>query len=100
MSFASVLLRSARMTAVVFLVLVVTLAAKPMDVSASHPHAHSTPVWKDSYSKRFPGCVSLVLWPADQQPVAFVMRTSAGALDRVSADLGAPAAGATIGACR
>src|SRR3954466_12950738 len=91
MPFASVLLRSARMSAVAFLVLMGTLAAKPVDVAASLPHAHSTAVWKDSYSRRFPGCVSLVLWPAGQQPVAYVTRTSAGALNRVSADLGARA---------
>jgi hypothetical protein len=99
-SFTSVLLRSARMTVVAFVVLVVTLAAQPVDVSASHPNSQGTPMWKDSYSRRFPGCVSLVLWPADQLPVAYVTRTNDGALSRVRAELGAPATGTTIGACR
>jgi hypothetical protein len=98
-SFASLLLRAVRMTVVGLLVCLVTLAARPMDVSASHQHARVTPVWKDSYSKRFPGCVALVLWPADQRPVAYVTRTADGAVSRVLADQGVPA-GSTIGACR
>src|SRR3954454_24188706 len=99
-SFMPVLLRSVRMAVVAFLVLVVTLAAKPLDVTTSYPHPRSMPVWKDSYSRRFPGCVSLVLWPSDQTPTAYLTRTSDGALSRVSTDRGAPATGTTIGACR
>ena len=78
---------------------VVTLVARPVDVTAGSAHAHVVPAWKDSYSRRFPGCVSLVLWPADQQPVAYITRSADGAVNRVRADLGVPS-GSTIGACR
>lgn len=64
-------------------------------------------VWESSYSVRFPGCVAMVLWPADETPVALVTRDPRGAVSRVTlADLRAgrvPATVAgerTIGACR
>jgi len=102
--FTSVLLRAVRMAVVALVVFVAALAVRPMDVSDRSRHVHSAPihaapVWKDSYSRRFPGCVALVLWPADQQPVAYVTRTADGAVSRVRAGL-AVASGSTIGACR
>jgi len=97
--FMSMLLRSVRIAAVPLLVFVATLAVRPVDVTYGSPHAHVAPVWKDSYSRRFPGCVALVLWPADQRPVAYVTRSADGAVNRVRADLGVPR-GSTIGACR
>lgn len=32
------------------------------------------PSWKASYSREFPHCVALVLWPDRERPVAFVVR--------------------------
>jgi hypothetical protein len=64
------------------------------------------PLWKTSYSERYPGCVPSILWPADEHPVALVTRTPGGRVDQVALDaqghlVGAVPAGArTIGACR
>ncbi len=47
------------------------------DGSSSRP-AH--PVWKESYSRRFPGCVAVLLWPPQEVPRALVVRNRDGAL--------------------
>src|SRR3954451_1540148 len=97
--FVSMLLRSVRMAVAALAVFVIAVAVRPVDVVAGAPHAHGAPAWKDSYSRRFPGCVALVLWPAGQLPVAYVTRTADGAVSRVSAGHGGPS-GSTTGACR
>ena len=67
---------------------------------------HTEPLWRASYSERYPGCVPSVLWPADEQPVAVVTRTPDGRIDRIALDADrtlvrdVPAAARTIGACR
>ncbi len=66
----------------------------------------ATPVvWKAAYSERYPGCVSTVLWPAGEQPVALVVVDADGLTTRVSqAEARSLAADGglarTIGACR
>jgi hypothetical protein len=58
--------------------------------------------WRSSYSERFPGCVSAVLWPVEEQPVAIVARRPGGEIVRVAANAVAAAQSpsSTIGACR
>ncbi len=74
--------------------------------SGSPSGASPGPVWKADYSRRFPGCVPAVLWPADEKPVAVLTRTPDGRVDRVALDTQRrlvrplPAATRTIGACR
>lgn len=41
-------------------------------------------VWHASYSRRYPGCVALVLWPRGELPTALVVRDRTGAIARVS----------------
>lgn len=41
------------------------------------------PAWSAAYSRRFPGCVSAVLWPADERPVAFLVRERSGEMLRI-----------------
>jgi hypothetical protein len=42
------------------------------------------PVWRESYSLRFPGCVAAVLWPPDESPRGFVVRERRGGLEEIS----------------
>lgn len=42
-------------------------------------------VWRESYSRRFPGCVAVVLWTPGAVPRALVVRDRRGALSEVSA---------------
>lgn len=66
------------------------------------------PAWRAAYSRRFPGCVSTVLWPVGERPVAFVVRQHSGRVARISveeavrrAHTSPPGDGArTLGACR
>lgn len=63
--------------------------------------------WKDSYSRRFPGCVPAVLWPARRTPARVVVQWGdrtvqrvelGGALRRALSANGTDA-GRVIGAC-
>ena len=62
--------------------------------------------WEASYSEQYPGCVASALWPAEELPVALVVRTPDGNVDRVALDAQRrslqhlPAGSTTIGACR
>lgn len=38
---------------------------------------HQQPTWDASYSRQFPSCVALVLWPERERPVAFVVKRGA-----------------------
>lgn len=64
------------------------------------------PLWESAYSERYPGCVSMPLWPLGEVPVALVTRTPEGTVDRVPlgrfAGVSASAVGEAdaIGACR
>ena len=68
----------------------------------------SEPAWTAAYSRRFPGCVATVLWPAAERPVAFVVRERSAEVIRISlrealqrAEDASRADGATtIGVCR
>lgn len=65
--------------------------------------ADGLPLWLDSYSQAYPGCVPLVLWPVQETPVALVTRGIDGVTHRVGWDT-LSASGAldaqAIGACR
>ena len=70
-----------------------------------HTHAPTSVVWKAAYSERYPGCVSTVLWPATEKPVAVVVVGTDGRtarMSRVEARALAASGGLarTIGACR
>ena len=55
-------------------------------------------VWEESWSERYPECVALALWPADEQPAALLARDGA---DVTRVPTAAPPAGAqVVGACR
>ena len=41
------------------------------------------PAWREAYSRRFPGCVATVLWPARERPVAFVVKRLSGEVARI-----------------
>lgn len=64
------------------------------------------PLWETAYSERYPGCVSMVLWPLDEVPVALVTRTPAGDVSLVPlgevdrAPLSPLGQAHAIGACR
>lgn len=63
--------------------------------------------WRDSYSRRFPGCVPAVLWPGRETPVAVVVQWDAREVERVERGLALRRAlsanraddGRIIGAC-
>jgi hypothetical protein len=107
------LARSAVVHGLMFLLLSVAIVLVPDQPRPESSHvpvpAEDTagrPLWETVYSERYPGCVSLVLWPMDEQPVALVTRTPAGEVERVAMDEAGrlhwlPAGGArAIGACR
>jgi hypothetical protein len=55
--------------------------------SASSSTGKPTPVessWKSSYSRAFPGCVAMVLWPDDETPGAVVVQLPDGHVERIS----------------
>lgn len=63
--------------------------------------------WRDSYSRRFPGCVPAVLWPGRETPVAVIVQWDAREVERVERGLALRRAlsanraddGRIIGAC-
>ncbi len=75
----------------------VTETARP---SAEQP-------WKDSYARRFPGCVPAVLWPGRETPVAVVVQWDRRQVERVERGVAlrralsahGSGAGRIIGAC-
>ena len=71
-------------------------------VGPSDTDAVGAPLWRESWSARFPGCVAMVLWPRGERPVALVARSPDGAVHRV--DVGSerrvPVGDKAVGACR
>lgn len=70
------------------------------------PHAPASPAgppaWRTVWSERFPDCVSVVLWPDGEEPVALVTKDPDGRVRRVAHDapLSAIPGRVTVGACR
>ena len=58
------------------------------------------PIWRESWSERFPGCVATVLWPPAERPVAVVTRDPSGRVARVESARAAVDGARTVGACR
>ncbi len=58
------------------------------------------PIWRESWSERFPGCVATVLWPPAERPVAVVTRDPEGRVARVDAARVAVDDARTVGVCR
>jgi hypothetical protein len=102
-SLGTLLLRSGALWGAVFTLSVVTLLHATSAVAPAHREdaGGDTSAWKESYSRRYPGCVSMALWPVDEQPVALVTRGPGGEVRRVPVDRPVPHAGdRPIGACR
>jgi len=62
-------------------------------------------LWKASYSEKYPGCVSTVLWPSSEMPVALVVVKADGHTAMLSREEARTSAAQgqvarTIGACR
>lgn len=63
--------------------------------------------WKDAYSRRFPGCVPAVLWPAQRTPAQVVVQWDDRTVERVARGgplrralaANGPEAAEIIGAC-
>lgn len=63
--------------------------------------------WKDSYSRRFPGCVPAVLWPGGETPAAVIVRWDGRKVERLERGvalrramaLNGAEAGEVIGTC-
>jgi hypothetical protein len=64
------------------------------------PRGEQEPLWEESWSERYPGCVATVLWPATERPVAVVTRDPAGHLARVPVDEVGVSDPRAVGACR
>ncbi len=81
-----------------------------LDLAPAHPVQPShlggrlldpeRPLWKNAWSEEFPGCVSVLLWPADEEPVALLTRTPGGQVDRVEAGARPALDLETVGVCR
>ncbi len=72
--------------AVLSTVYLVGLAGRSDTHDVPRPTARNgQPVWKGSYSHRFPGCVAVVLWPPDEVPRALVVRDRHRGLVEISA---------------
>lgn len=112
-TFVGLLVRSLSSLSVVFALLgAVVVVGADEPVAGTAPGATrveapaSLPLWETAYSERYPGCVSLVLWPLDEVPVALVTRSRNGAVSRVPLDevdrapLSPVGREHTIGACR
>jgi hypothetical protein len=81
---ALVLPVAALLAAAAYLVCSGAFAAGP----GGSPEARTTTdvdsTWKASYSRQFPGCVAVVLWPDDERPEAVVVRLPSGDVVRIS----------------
>jgi hypothetical protein len=64
------------------------------------PYGEHEPIWRESWSERFPGCVATVLWPPAERPVAVVTRDPAGRVARVDVARATVGDARTVGACR
>ena len=81
--FAPTLARALVLPAVLFVLaaghlVTVTVQAAGENRTVSTTHVDRDPVWRASYSRRFPGCVALVLWPQREIPRALLVRDRAG----------------------
>ena len=87
-------------------VLVVSLLHGATSVDVSRHRLGSAVPWKESWSQRYPGCVSVLLWPRDERPVAVVARRPDGTVTRVAVHGPSqqpavlPKGAETVGACR
>ena len=96
------------LVAVAYVVTAKALAVRDAGVAVTET---SKPVveqpWRDSYSRRFPGCVPAVLWPGRETPVAVIVQWDAREVERVERGLALRQAlsanraddGRVIGAC-
>lgn len=96
------------LVAVAYVVTAKALAVRDAGVAVTET---SRPVveqpWRDSYSRRFPGCVPAVLWPGRETPVAVIVQWDAREVERVERGLALRRAlsanraddGRIIGAC-
>jgi hypothetical protein len=105
-TLASLLARSTLSAVVLcsFLAMSLLYGSGRMAASSEGRHNGGSP-WKESWSARYPGCVSVLLWPQDERPVALVARFPDGRVTRVPVHRGqglsaVPSGTRTVGACR
>ena len=73
------------MLGLLLVLVVATLAALPARPAHRVGVAgdRSQPVWREAWSRRFPGCVAVLLWPRDEAPRALVVRDGRARLTEV-----------------
>jgi hypothetical protein len=104
--FGQTLTRASVLPVFVFLVVIAYLV--PSSILATPVVEERRPtsgVWKAAYSEMYPGCISTVLWPSAEEPVALVVVGADGSTARVSREEARTRAATgdlprTIGACR
>ena len=104
-SFSGLLLRSFLSVLALGAVLATSVLHSAVAVDSTHSHPGSTVPWKESWSKRYPGCVSVLLWPQDERPVAVVAKRPDGSITRVAVRgtkpfAAVPSGARPVGACR
>ncbi|MFP5252934.1 MAG: hypothetical protein ACLGH4_03965 [Actinomycetes bacterium] len=96
------------LVAVAYVVTAKALAVRDAgSVVTGTPRAVVEHRWKDSYSRRFPGCVPAVLWPAQRTPAAVIVQWQGRSVERVERGrplrralaANGPGTGRIIGAC-
>ena len=104
-SFPGLLVRSFLSVLALGAVLATSVLHSAVAVDGAVGHHGSTVPWKESWSKRYPGCVSVLLWPQDERPVAVVAKRPDGSITRVAVRgarpfAAVPSGARPVGACR
>ena len=89
--FTRVLVRAGVVPAVVFVATAASLVGTGLVAANTAASEADTvvppePEWRAAYSRQFPGCVSTVLWPVGERPVAFVVEQRSGEVTWVSVE--------------
>jgi hypothetical protein len=103
--FGQTLTRASVLPLFVFLAVMAYLLPSSILATPVVEERPTSSVWKTAYSEMYPGCVSTVLWPSAEEPVAIVVIDADGKTVRVSREEARLRAAAgdlarTIGVCR
>ena len=104
-SLSGLFLRSFLSALALGAVLVASVLHGATSVESRHRIGGAVP-WKESWSERYPGCVSVLLWPREEPPVAVVVRRPNGSVARVAVHgtsrpfAAVPDGTEAVGACR
>lgn len=84
-SFSRTLTRASLLPMILFLTVLAYVVPSAILNPAAAPADDPSPViWKSTYSERYPGCVSTVLWPAAEVPTAVLVMRNDGEILMVS----------------